>query len=526
MSRPIQLATILETVADAVPDRTAVITNHAEATYTQLDQRATRLANHLASQGVGIGDHVAIHSRNRMEWVEAFFACFKIRAVPINVNYRYVEAELRHVYGDSECVAVICEPGYTDAIEAIRGDLPRLHHQLVIGEEYENALAAASGERNFDERSSDDVYLIYTGGTTGMPKGVVWRHEDITISALNVGRQDAPIESVEALGSEAAEQETAARIMACGPMMHGGTQWALGNAIVSGGVMILYSDPRFDPISVLDLMERSEANSVTFMGDAMSRPVAEARLAEPDRWSLPNLVAVVNAAAGLSQGVRAQIREAFPGTFVMDNYGASETGSTGRRFDDGEAVSAPRFECNADTTVLDEETGRRCEVGEVGKLASTGHIPLGYWKDPEKTAATFPTFDGRRWVIPGDFAQIEPDGSITVLGRGSVCINSGGEKIHPEEVEAVLKEHAAVFDAAVVGTPSDRWGEQVTAIVRLRDDVAASIEDLRSHCRSHVADYKVPKDVVLVETVPRTEVGKVDYRAASALALDLLGIAD
>ena len=390
MSRPIQLATILETVADAVPDRTAVITNHAEATYTQLDQRATRLANHLASQGVGIGDHVAIHSRNRMEWVEAFFACFKIRAVPINVNYRYVETELRHVYGDSECVAVICEPEYTDAIEAIRGDLPRLHHQLVIGEEYENALAAASGERNFGKRSSDDVYLIYTGGTTGMPKGVVWRHEDITISALNVGRQDALIESVELLGTEAAEQETAARIMACGPMMHGGTQWALGNAIVSGGVMILYSDPRFDPISVLDLMERSEANSVTFMGDAMSRPVAEARLAEPDRWSLPNLVAVVNAAAGLSQGVRAQIREAFPGTFVMDNYGASETGSTGRRFDDGEAVSAPRFECNADTTVLDEETGRRCEVGEVRQIGQHRAYPARLLEGPGEDRHNLP----------------------------------------------------------------------------------------------------------------------------------------
>lgn len=290
--------------------------------------------------------------------------------------------------------------------------------------------------------------------------------------------------------------------------------------------MILYSDPRFDPVSVLDLVERSGANSVTFMGDAMARPVAEARLAEPDRWSLPDLVAVVNAAAGLSQSVRTQLREAFPGTFLMDNYGASETGSTGRRFDDGEAGLAPRFECNADTTVLDEQTGRKCEVGEIGKLASTGHIPLGYWKDPEKTAETFPTFDGRRWVIPGDFAQIEPDGSITLLGRGSVCINSGGEKIHPEEVEAALKEHAAVFDAAVVGTPSDRWGEQVTAIVRLRDAASASIEDLRSHCRSHVADYKVPKDVLLVETVPRTEVGKVDYRAASALARGLLGVAD
>ncbi len=526
-SPALQLGSILEVMADSIGDRPALITNDITLTYAELDDRVTRLANHLAANGVGSGDHVAVHASNCHQWVESFYACFKIRAVPINVNYRYVRNELQYIYENAECVAVIAEPRYTAAIDEVAADLPALQHRLLIGDEYEAALAAASDERNFEPRSDDDIYMVYTGGTTGMPKGVMWRNEDIIKGALNSGRQERPIESVAQLGEEAAATDpaTQARLMAAGPMMHGGTQWATGNAHVMGGVMVLYTLDRYDAHEVLALAARAKANSMTTMGDAMARPLAEARLGPGGSdHDLSNLFMLSNAAAPLSTGVREQLRAAFPDQMLADTYGASETGSTGRKFDDGQQHTAPRFETGPETTVLDEVTGKTCAVGEVGKLARSGAIPLGYYKDEAKTAATFPTYDGKRWVIPGDFARIEDDGSISVLGRGSASINSGAEKIYPEEVEGALKTHDAVFDAAVIGTPSERWGQQVTALVQLRDGNDVSADDLRDHCRGHVADYKVPKDVLLVESVPRTEVGKVDYKGTTALALSLLGL--
>ncbi len=525
MPSDLQLGSIIEVVSDAVPERPAVITNQIEMNWRDLDDRTTRLANHLTDAGVASGDHVAVHARNCHQWIESFYACFKARAVPINVNYRYVHDELTYLYDNADCVAVIEHSEFSPAIDAVAPGLAKLKHRLVIDDGYEQALADASSQRSATSRSSDDQYIVYTGGTTGMPKGVMWRNEDIIMAALNAGRRDRPIESLAQLGREAAAADGQGVLMAAGPMMHGGTQWACGNAHVMGGVMVLYSLPRFDAYEMLALADRAGAHAITTMGDAMARPVAEARLNGPARdLALTSLFSVNNAAAPLSMAVREQLRLAFPNKIIMDTYGASETGSTGRRMDDGGEQKAPRFEVGPETTVIDEETGRVCEIGETGKLARTGAIPLGYYKDAEKTAATFPTFRGVRWVIPGDFAQIELDGSITVLGRGSASINSGAEKIHPEEVEAALKSHDAVFDAAVVGTPSQRWGSQVTALVRLRDGVSVTSEELRDHCRRSIADYKVPKDVLIVDEVPRTEVAKVDYRGALTLACALMGI--
>ena len=521
--RSIQLGDVIEVIADAIPDEMALITNEVAFTYAQLDERATRLANHLMSIGVRRGEHVGIHAQNCHQWVEAFFACAKIGVAAVNVNYRYVEAELRYLYDNADCVAVIAAPEYVADIGNVRDALPMLRDLLVMGDDYEAALAAASPFRNFPGRSGDDRYILYTGGTTGMPKGVVWRHEDIVLGAMNSARQNRPIDRVEVLGEEAAAAPFRARLMSIGPMMHGGGQWIMGNAIVSGGALVLYTKPRFDAHEVWQLTAEAKVNSLSTIGDAMARPLAEALLAQPrPQYDLSMLFAIGNGGAPLSSGVREQIRAALPNVAILDSFGASETGAAGSRPDDGTSLSSPKFQTGPETTVLADD-GRVCAVGEVGKLARSGHIPLEYYKDPAKTAATFPTFGGRRWVIPGDFAQIEPDGMISLLGRGSVCINSGGEKIYPEEVEAALKQHPDVFDAVVVGTPNVRWGEQVTALVQLRPGASPSVDDVVAHSRMLVADYKSPKAVLFVPEVVRTPVGKADYQWAKAEAVRLLG---
>ena len=517
--RPLNLGDVIEAIADAVPDRVAVATIDRDYTYAEIDERSTRLANHLVSIGVQPGDHVAVHSANRIEWVDAFYGCLKARAVPININYKYLHDELTYLYNNADVVAAIIAPEHVDAVAAL--EVPTMTQVIVLGEEYDAALAAASTDR-LGGRSGDDPYVLYTGGTTGSPKGVIWRNDDLIVAALNAARLGAPIESVEALAAEAAANESPMVMFACGPMMHGGSQWTLGNAHVSGATIALYTQPNFNAEKVLDLVQKAGVNSLTFLGDAMGRPVADAILAEPDRWDLSSLVAVSNGAAPLSEGVRVQIREALPGRFILDTYGASESGATASRIDDGTeaAVGAPKFAAGPDVEVFDADM-QPCPVGVRGMLGRSGPMPVGYYKDPEKTAATFKEIDGVRWSIPGDFARREEDGSITVLGRGSVSINTGGEKVHPEEVEAVLLRHDDVFDVAVVGTPHERWGQQVTALVQRREGSEVSEEDLKEFARGLISNYKVPKAVFFVPLVPRTVVSKVDYRASSELALEL-----
>lgn len=520
VGRPLTLADVLEEVAGAVPDRVAVATLTRDYTYAQLDERSTRVANHLVSLGIGLGDHVAIHSANRVEWIEAFYGCLKARAVPININYKYLRDELTYLYDNADCVAAFIAPEHVEVVDEL--DLPTLKHRMVFGEEYETALAQASTDR-LAGRSPDDLYVLYTGGTTGKPKGVMWRQADLVVAALNAIRFGAPIDSVEQLGIEAVAKENPMVLLACGPMMHGGSQWIAGNAHVAGATIALYDEPSFDAEKILDLVQKAKVNSLAILGDAMGRPLAEAILAEPDRWDLSSLAAVSNGAAPLSEGVRAEIRKALPDRFILDSYGSSESGATASRMDDGseEPVGAPRFAASPDVEVFDLDL-KPCPVGVEGLLARSGPIPLGYYKDPDKTAATFREVDGVRWSFPGDAARREEDGSVAVLGRGSVCINTGGEKIHPEEVEAALLRHDDVFDTAVVATPHERWGEQVTALVQRRDGAAVSEDELRRHVRSLIANYKVPKEIHFVDTVPRTAVSKVDYRATSDLARELV----
>ncbi|MDX2380648.1 MAG: acyl-CoA synthetase [Acidimicrobiia bacterium] len=521
-TRHIQLADILETMADAIPDRVALHAGHVTLTYAELDERATRLAHHLAANGVGHGDHVGVHSTNRAEWVETYYACFKLRAVPININYRYVESELRYLYDNSDCVAIVVGPDFVDVVEAVRDTMPDLRLVLVMGDDYEAALAAASPDRDFGERSADDIYIVYTGGTTGMPKGVIWRHGDLVPGALNAFRMGADVDSTERLAAEAAANNPTT-LMFMGPMMHGGCQWALGTIHLIGGAFVLYCEPRFDADVVLEMAERLKVDALSVIGDAMGRPIAE-RILDPHkpRYDLTGIFAISNGAAPLTPGVRKKLRAAFPTSILTDGYGSSETGTTGVGTDPVDHAS-PRFTIGPETTVFAEDF-TVAPVGETGLLARSGHIPLGYLKDEEKTTATFPVVDGTRWVIPGDHARREEEGSITLLGRGSGSINSGGEKIFPEEVEAALMQHEGITDAVVVGTPHERWGQQVTALVQRTDGANVEVDELRAHCKTLIADYKAPKEVLFVDHVVRTPVGKLDYTNAKATANRALGI--
>jgi acyl-CoA synthetase (AMP-forming)/AMP-acid ligase II len=502
---PFNLADLFEQVADVVPDREAIVCGERRVTYRELDERSTRLAHHLAGAGVGPGNHVGIYAYNCPEWLETFLACFKLRAAGINVNFRYVEDELRYLFDNADMVAVVHGPEF---------DPPFDGPTLCIGEEYEKALAAASPDRDFGPRSGDDPYVLYTGGTTGMPKGVIWRSEDAFFATMGGGNAaGVPVESEEEL-VENVRRSGEFHYFVLPPLMHGAGQWVAMISFFGAMTVILMDGAAFDPHKAWQLIQDEKVNGIVIVGDAMARPLAEALASAPDRYDASSLFVVGSGGAPLSPTVREQLQAGLPHVMILDSFGSSETGYQGRAF------AGRRFEI-ADTTAVFDDDNKRVVPGSgvVGRVAQGGHIPVGYYKDPEKTAATFIEVEGERWSFPGDLATVESDGSVILLGRGSSCINSGGEKIYPEEVEDVLKAHPDVFDALVVGVPDDRWGERVAAVVQPRDPAAApTLEDLQTHCREHLAGYKVPREVHIVDQTPRQPSGKPDYPAARRVA--------
>jgi acyl-CoA synthetase (AMP-forming)/AMP-acid ligase II len=498
------MADLFELVADAVPGRECLVSGDRRLTYAQLEERANRLAHHLAERGVGKDSHIGVYAYNCTEWMEALLAAFKLRAAAVNVNFRYVEDELRYLFDDADLVALVHGPEF---------DPPFDGERLVVGEEYEKALAAASPDRDFEPRADDDRYILYTGGTTGMPKGVLWRHDDAFFAMFGGGNYAAePVASPEQLATQAqAAGEWTFLIVP--PLMHGAGQWVTGSALFEAKKAVLLDGARFDPQYAWDLVARERINSMTIVGDAMARPLADAFAVSPDRWDTSSLLGIGSGGAPLSPAVKAQLAELLPNVFVLDSFGSSETGYQGR------ATEGRRFAVDDTNAVFDDEL-RRVEPGSgvVGRLAKTGRIPIGYYNDPEKTASTFVEAEGKRWSFPGDLATVEGDGTITLLGRGSSCINSGGEKIYPEEVEDTLKAHPEVYDALVVGAPDERWGEKVVAVVQARPGTSPTLEDLQAHCRSQLAGYKVPRALHLVDQVQRQPSGKPDYRWAKSVA--------
>jgi len=515
------LADLFERVVDTAPDRLALVAGDRRLTYAELDARANAIGHALLDGGARAGDHVGIHAHNRAEWVEAMIGCYKARLVPINVNYRYVVDELAYLYDNADLVALVFESQFGSRIEPSITKLDRLRHLVRISDgtavddslasvDYEDAVGAASAARDFGARSPDDRYILYTGGTTGMPKGVIWRQEDIFFAAMGGGNYGGPgIETPEAIAQSVAV--TPAVTLALAPLMHGNAQWTMFNTIFGGGTLVLSTDRRFDPDAIWTLIEAEGVNTISLVGDAMARPLVDALAG---RAAPPSLFAIVSGGAILSPAIKTQMHELMPQVLVLDSFGASETGANGVV---ETTASGPKFHMQDTTTVIDDDH-RPVAPGETGWLARRGRVPIGYYKDDVKTAATFVEVDGQRWAVPGDRAVLEHDGTITVLGRGSQSINSGGEKIFPEEVEAALKSHPCVFDALVVGVPDERWGEHVAAVVAFRAGQSATLEDLVLHCRQHIADYKVPRALSVVDEVARQPSGKPDYKWAKEVA--------
>ena len=520
------LADLFEAVVDGIGEREALVCGDRRLTFAQIEERANRLAHHLAGAGVKPGEHVGLYLYNGTEYVEAMLACLKVRAVPINVNYRYVEAELRYLFDNADLVGLVHQREFSPRIAAVRDDVPGLRTLVYVDDasgadvealgskEFEAALAESSADRDFPERSPDDHFVIYTGGTTGMPKGVVWRQEDIFFTGMGGGNPvGQPVASTEEL-VENAKAKPPTTQFAIPPLIHGAAQLAVFIAFFWGDRMILI--PKFDPEVAWDLVEREKVNTITVVGDAMARPMAEVLEATADRRDLTSLVYFGSAGALMSEPVKEKLRSLLPNCIVTENFGATETGYQGGAMPGGERM---QFMMNERTRVIDDD-GNFVEPGSetIGRVALRGRIPLGYYKDEAKTAESFVEIDGERWVLLGDMARVQPDGSVVVLGRGAVCINSGGEKIYPEEVESALKGHPDVFDAVVVGVPDERWGERVAALIQPREGASPSEEDLERHARTLVAGYKVPRQWRMVERILRHPSGKPDYPWAKRVA--------
>jgi acyl-CoA synthetase (AMP-forming)/AMP-acid ligase II len=534
-------ADLFELAVDKVPDRTAVVDIRRRVTYGELENRANRLAHAFMNVGIKAGDHVGIYATNCVEWVESMFALYKMRAVPVNLNFRYVEHELRYLFDNADLVGIVYQREYGPLIAKAREAQPKLQHffriewdgsdaddSALAPIEYEAAIAGASGERDFGERSGDDIYLLYTGGTTGMPKGVMWRQEDVYfalgggIDAFTGERVPGPTAASDKINVDA---PSGLVLMPVPPLMHGAGQFGTYRALFEGNTAVIID--KFDAEAVWRLVEREKINVLSVTGDAMARPLADTLERMQDELDVSSIVSFGSTAAIFSQTVKDQLQRLLPDYVVMtDAIGSTEGGMNGIRVvqkGDAPKEGITSVLAAADTVVLDDnlepvEPGS----GKVGRVARGGNIPIGYYNDPEKTAATFVTDkNGTRWSIPGDYAVIEADGRITLLGRGSVSINSGGEKIYPEEVEGALKSHPEVFDVLVVGLPDERWGETVTALLQPRPGCHPSLAALQEHAREQIAGYKVPRHLLLVEEVPRLPNGKPDYRSAKEQATKL-----
>ncbi|HEV2376039.1 MAG TPA: acyl-CoA synthetase [Streptosporangiaceae bacterium] len=519
-------ADLFEHAVDAFPDRVAVICGDRQVTYQELEADANRLAHHLAGTGVGPGDHVGLYAHNSIEALTTLLAACKIRAAAININYRYAENELRYMFSDSDLAALVHDREYGPRAAAVAAEAPGLLGTVVIddasdadlgtGVAYSAALAAASPARDFPARSNDDVYIIYTGGTTGYPKGVMWRHEDIwrTLTGGIDFLTGVPLPD-EWEQSRRGREGTGMVRLCLGPLIHGNGQVAMLAALFGGDTIVLL--PRFDPHAVWDAVQRHQVNVLVIIGDAMARPLIEA-LGDAD-YEPSSLVAISSSAALFSPVVKDACMAALPGVVITDAIGSTETGFAGLGFVSAGAPQrgGPTVTPGPDIIVLDGD-GRRAGPGESGRLARGGHVPLGYYKDPVKTAAMFAEVDGKRYAVPGDLARVEADGTVTLLGRGNTCVNTGGEKVFPEEVEGALKSHADVFDALVIGVPDERLGQRVAALVQPREDRHLDLASLESHLRPRIAGYKLPRSIWLVDTINRAPSGKPDYSWAHRYA--------
>ena len=540
------LSTVFSTVAEAIPDHTFLIWRDRRLTYAETDARIDGLARYLTSVGLGchterdaLGghesgqDHLGIYLRNGNEYLETMTGSYRARVAPFNVSYRYVEEELVYLLTDSKARALVYPSEFAPRVAAIRDRVGGLDVLIQVADEsgnallpgavdYETILATPEPPGGMPTPSGDDLYILYTGGTTGMPKGVLWRQHDIFLSSMG-GRPwgaDAFTASYAELAEKARAAAGAMSIVVIPPFMHGAAQWAAYTMVTMGGRLVIPDDvERMRAPDVLRLVERERVLSIPVVGDAIARPLIDE--IERGDYDLSSVVTFTNGGAPLSPTVRERIHAALPNVMVMDAVGASESGAQ------MSTVSAPGVEPKAatftpqsDTAVVSAELDRVLEPGEGrGWLARRDLIPLGYLGDAEKTARTFPTIDGVRWSVPGDRANVLEDGRIELLGRDSVTINSGGEKIFVEEVERAVAAHPSVYDVVVVGRPSERWGSEVVAVVQFAEGADATDEELAATCSQSIARYKIPKAFVRAAKIVRSPAGKADYRWAKDVAV-------
>jgi acyl-CoA synthetase (AMP-forming)/AMP-acid ligase II len=532
----LNIADLFEHSVDAGPDNKALLVGGRYVTYAELEADANRLAHHFREQGVGVGDHVGLYAKNSIEHVVALLAILKIRAVAINVNYRYVAGELDYLFDNADLVALVHDRTYADLVAQVAPKHEKLTTFVVLPDPLErdddsdvesyggvllaDAIAGQSADRDFGERSPDDIHIIYTGGTTGFPKGVMWRHEDFW-RVLGGGidfMTGEPLNEYDQ--SEQAKQDGRMTTFPLSPLMHGGAQASLLMHLFAGHLTIL--EPRFDPVRTWELIDETGAQLMFMTGDAMARPLIEA-YQEGDH-SGQSLFAIASSAAVFSPSLKARWMEEFPNAVFTDSVGSTETGFQGTGLQDKNQLSTdgPVIGIGPSTVVISDDgkiLDPATDVGAIGRTARGGHVPVGYYKDPEKSAKTFVEIDGTRYSIPGDYARIETDNRMTLLGRGSNCVNTGGEKVYPEEVEMAIKAHPAVYDALVVGLPDEKWGQAVAAVVQAQPGQNVELEDLRTFLRDHLSGYKLPRALTLVEEIPRNATGKAQYPKAKEIAL-------
>lgn len=535
----LQIATILEAVCDACSDRDAIVCGSSRVTYGELDERATRLANYLKAHGIAAGDHIGTYMYNSIEYLLTMLAAFKISAVPINVNYRYVEEELLYLFDNADLKAVVFHREFAPRVTAVEGEVEGLDIFLYVDDDsgadvdalgalpIEDGIRQGSPERPVGGRSPDDLFIIYTGGTTGMPKGVMWRHEDAYYACFGGGNPIGDdIEDLEELVEKAKTTGQYITMLNSAPLIHGAAQLGSFISFIAGNKLVLQK--AFDAADIPRIIAEEKVTTLSIVGDAMGRPIADALAANAESekpYDVSSLIIVTSAGAIFSEPVKAKLKQYVPDCMIMDNYGSTETGFQGIGAG-GETRSFGKgltFQMNQRTTVLDDDN----EVvepgsGMRGRVALRGHVPIGYYNDPERTAETFVTIDGVRHSITGDIAEILEDGTIKLYGRGSQCINTGGEKVFIEEVENALKSHDSVFDAVVVGLDDEQYGQRVVALVSTKAGVEVpDQEELREHARGHIAGYKVPKEVYFVDEVFRGPNGKADYKLSKSVAEDL-----
>jgi 3-oxocholest-4-en-26-oate---CoA ligase len=535
-------ADVWDAVAAKYGDAPALFHGAREVTWGEFDRHANGVAATLLAYGLERQDRVAQYMRNGPAYLESLYGAFKLGVVPVNTNYRYADVELRYLWTNSDSAAVVFDAEFTEMCARLQPELPRVKLWLRVGDAgtcpdwavpygpaSESAAASVSASASGATgapwaRSGDDLYLLYTGGTTGMPKGVMWRQDDL-FRMLEAGRGDWADGPVDAEVWVARLDHPGATVLPAPPLMHGTACFFCMPILSRGGAVVTLTKPSLDAVELLDAVAGHRVKQLCIVGDAFARPILRELDAAPQRWDLSRLRVVFSSGAMLSQDIKYRLLQHAPAARVFDGLGSSESGSLATSVTSTDDTTATaQFRLSPNTRVLDE-SGRDVVPGsgETGRLAVGGFLPLGYWGDPEKTAATFVQLGDRRYVIAGDWAEVNADGAITLLGRGSSCINTAGEKVFPEEVEEALKQDASVHDAAVVGIPDERFGERVVALVEAEPGTEIDEHALIEHVKEHLASYKAPRHVIMLASLERGPNGKLDHRRLRDIAVESIG---